>query len=36
MRNFLANQVNEKRQRENVEKKLHDEQAYIWKKDKEL
>ena len=36
MREYLALQVNEKKQKEIVEKGLHDEQATIWKKDKEL
>ena len=35
MRKLLAQQMDEKRQREAAEKALNDEQAVIWKKDKE-
>ena len=35
MRRLLARQMAEKKQREAAEKALNDEQAYIWKKDKE-
>ena len=35
MRKLLAQQMDEKRQREAAEKALNDEQAQIWKKDKE-
>lgn len=35
MRKLLAKQMDEKRQREAAEKALNDEQAVIWRKDKE-
>ena len=35
MRKLLAKQMSEKRQREAAEKALNDEQAVIWRKDKE-
>lgn len=35
MRNLLAQQMDEKRAREAADKALNDEQATIWKKDKE-
>ena len=35
MRNLLGQQMDEKRAREAAEKALNDEQAVIWKKDKE-
>lgn len=36
MRKFLASQVDEKKQREIVEKRIHDEQAHIWNRDKQM
>lgn len=33
MRDFLGKQMNEKKHRENLEKALNDEQAYMWKQD---
>ena len=35
MRSLLSKQMDEKRQREAAEKALNDEQAQIWRKDKE-
>jgi hypothetical protein len=35
MREFLAKQVEEKKRKENIEKELNDEQAFMWKKDRE-
>jgi len=35
MREFLAKQVEEKKKRENIEKELNDEQAQMWRRDRE-